>query len=137
MVDQNLLQEVPFPVAGRSGHKRSSDDYLERALDTVSLEDWSDIVSTAVAAAKEGDHASRVWLANYLIGKAETKAPSSLEVMTRRWRGESALANEIAAPYLMQLKLPFHALDEKVNQEVQRRVSTEIDKRLTQKLTME
>lgn len=56
--------------------------YLEVVLGACSLDDWREIVSTAVAEAKGGDPKSREWLAKYLIGTPEAgRAPSPTAVL--------------------------------------------------------
>jgi hypothetical protein len=47
-------------------------DYLRALADSVSLEDWQEIVAAAVEAAKRGDARSREWLARYLLGEELT-----------------------------------------------------------------
>jgi hypothetical protein len=43
-------------------------DYLAVIGNAVSLSDWREIVSRALADAKAGDPKARAWLAKYLIG---------------------------------------------------------------------
>jgi hypothetical protein len=45
-------------------------------LDAVPLEEWREVVSATVAAAKAGDATARVWLAQYLVGKPASTAPA-------------------------------------------------------------
>jgi len=42
--------------------------YLEVTLNTVTFDDWKDIVGKARDQAKRGDAVARKWLADYLIG---------------------------------------------------------------------
>ena len=47
---------------------RTQASYLRATAATVSLEDWADVVKTALSDAKEGDAKARTWLSSYLIG---------------------------------------------------------------------
>jgi hypothetical protein len=47
-----------------------SNDYLQAMSDSVSFEDWQDIVRRAVQDAKDGDVKAREWLSKYLLGKS-------------------------------------------------------------------
>lgn len=50
--------------------KRSTEnDYLAVLRDTVSLDDWRDVVARALLDAKAGDTAARTWLTKYLVGE--------------------------------------------------------------------
>ena len=50
--------------------KLSYEQQCSKSLqDVVSQEDWQAIIIRAVQDAKKGDHRSRQWLANYLLGR--------------------------------------------------------------------
>ena len=55
-------------------------DYLAKLSEAVLLSAWQEIVAKAVEDAREGDHAARVWLANYLVGKPTGDALRNLAV---------------------------------------------------------
>jgi hypothetical protein len=57
--------------AGGPGRPRRAieSEYLATLADTVSLDEWRDIVARAVADALAGDATARAWLAKYLIGE--------------------------------------------------------------------
>jgi hypothetical protein len=59
-------------IKGPFTHRRTEADYMSVVLDAVPLEDWREVVSATVAAAKGGDAAARAWLAQYLVGKPST-----------------------------------------------------------------
>jgi len=54
--------------------KRSTEDKFVAILrSTVTPEDWSRIVQTAIARASAGDHQARQWLSDWLQGKVPDK----------------------------------------------------------------
>lgn len=48
-------------IKGTAVHRRTENDYMGVLLDTVSLEDWRDVVNGALQSAKEGDTQARAW----------------------------------------------------------------------------
>src|SRR5262249_55014346 len=54
--------------AGGPGRPRRAveREFLSALSDAISLEDWQDIVKTAVAAAKQGDSRARDWVTRYV-----------------------------------------------------------------------
>jgi hypothetical protein len=72
--------------------------YMAALLDRVTLETWTEIVDAIVAAAKSGDARARVWLADYLVGKPQVEAPTSLAVIVQRISGEDELVERLARP---------------------------------------
>jgi hypothetical protein len=67
-------------IRGTGTHRRTESDYMGVLLDAVSLDDWRDVITGTLARAKEGDPTARAWLAQYLVGKPEAKAPTPLTV---------------------------------------------------------
>jgi hypothetical protein len=61
-------------------------EYLATLGDAVSLDDWRDVVARAVADAKAGDSAARLWLTKHLIGD---KPPALLDLAAGEQRGIS------------------------------------------------
>jgi hypothetical protein len=66
-------------IQGRAAHRRTEGDYMAVLLETVTLDDWRGVVSTAKARAKAGDPQARAWLA-----QAPDAAPL-LCCLLRRW----------------------------------------------------
>ena len=66
-------------IRGMGTHRRTEGDYMAALLDTVTLEDWRDVVAGALQLAKGGDAQARAWLAQYLVGKASASAGQSVE----------------------------------------------------------
>ena len=65
-------------------------------LDTVTLDDWRDVVVGALQGAKEGDAQARNWLAQYLVGRPEGKAPTPLTVVVQQLNGVDPLVDKLA-----------------------------------------
>ncbi len=61
-----LKGKIPGP--GRKPVKKE-ERYYRITCDSVSEEDWIDIVTKAVRQAKNGQWRAREWLANYIIGR--------------------------------------------------------------------
>ena len=49
-------------------------EYITSMLSVCTLSEWEDIVRTAVAAAKKGDHKAREWLTSHVIGQPGAKS---------------------------------------------------------------
>jgi hypothetical protein len=80
-------------IKGTANHRRTEGDYMSTLLETVTLEDWEDVVSSALAAAKHGDAPARAWLAQYLVGKPAGKAPTPLTVVVQQLNSDNPLIN--------------------------------------------
>jgi len=70
-------RKQPDFIKGTAAHRRTEGDYLSVLLDTVTLDDWREVVGNTLQAAKDGDAQARSWLAQYLVGKPEIKAQTS------------------------------------------------------------
>jgi len=77
-------RRTPDLIRGHATHRRTEGDYMGVLLDTVTLDDWRGVVASALQDAKGGDPQARNWLAQYLIGKPEGKAPTPLTVGANR-----------------------------------------------------
>lgn len=93
-------------VKGTAGHRRTESDYMGVLLDTVSLEDWREVVNGALQSAKDGDTQARAWLAHYLVGKPEGKAPTPLTVVVQQWSGGDPVADRLAKPIINRAQFP-------------------------------
>lgn len=117
-------------IRGTAAHRRTESDYMGALLETVTLDDWRDVVAGALQAAKGGDPAARAWLGQYLVGKPETKAPSALTVVVQQWSGGDPLAERLAKPIIHRAKYPtMHE-----NDALEDTIRTMITAELTQKL---
>ena len=100
-------------VKGAAAHHRTESDYMATLLDTVTIEDWQDVVSNALLSAKQGDAQARAWLAQYLVGKPAGKAPTPLTVVVQQLNNDSPLVNKLAKPLIDQYKYPsLHTNDD-------------------------
>jgi hypothetical protein len=103
----------PQLIQGHAAHRRTEGDYMGVLLDAVTLEDWRDVVNNAKAAAKAGDPQARAWLAQYLMGRPEGKAPTPLTVVVQQLNGADPLVDRLARPLIDRQKFPsLHADDE-------------------------
>lgn len=99
-------------IRGHAAHRRTEGDYMGALLDAVTLEDWRDVVNSAKTAAKAGDAQARTWLAQYLMGRPEGKAPTPLTVVVQQLNGADPLVDKLARPLIERQKYPtLHADD--------------------------
>jgi hypothetical protein len=81
-------------------------------LETVTLADWREVVSNAKSMAQAGDPQARSWLAQYLMGKPEGKAPTPLTVVVQQLNGVDPLVHKLAYPAIERQKYPvLHSND--------------------------
>jgi len=64
---------------------RTQASYLRATAATVSLEDWGEVVKTALEHAKEGDAKARTWLSGYLIGTPIQRIAAIVEDNTEKF----------------------------------------------------
>jgi hypothetical protein len=87
-------------LKGAGTHRRTESDYMGVMLDAVSLDDWRDVITGTLQRAKGGDPSARAWLAQYLVGKPEAKAPTPLTVVVNQWSGKDPVADRLAKPLI-------------------------------------
>jgi len=69
--DSKTGQFVKGNKAGRGRPRREiEEDYLKAISEEISKADWRAIIRKAAAQAKKGCPKARVWLSDYLVGKA-------------------------------------------------------------------
>ena len=83
-------------IKGPFTHRRTEADYMGVLLDAVPLEDWREVVTATVAAAKAGDATARAWLSQYLVGKPGVTAPAPLTVVVQQLSGRDPLVDMLA-----------------------------------------
>ncbi len=76
-------------------HRRTQSDYVATLLEAVPLDTWREVVEAAVLAAKNGDAQARAWLASYLMGKADAKAPAPVNVVVAQLTGRDVLVRTL------------------------------------------
>ena len=99
-------KRTPDLIRGHATHRRTESDYMGALLDTVTLDDWRDVVAGTLQAAKGGDAQARNWLAQYLIGRPEGKAPTPLTVVVQQLNGADPLVDRLAKPMIDRHKFP-------------------------------
>jgi hypothetical protein len=75
-------------------------------LNAVTLDDWREVVTGAVQAAKGGDPQARAWLGQYLVGKPESKAPTAVSVIVNQLQGHNEVADRLASPLIQRREFP-------------------------------
>ena len=111
-------------LKGTITHRRTEADYMAALLDAVPLEDWRAVVTATVAVAKAGDAGARAWLAQYLIGRPGTTAPTPLTVVVQQLSGRDPLVEKLAKPHINRLEFPSLYPDNK--DEVEAQVAAEL-----------
>lgn len=98
-------------LKGTAKHRRTEDDYMAVLLDVVTLNDWRDVVEGALQLAKNGDSQARAWLAQYLVGKPETKAPTPLTVVVQQLNGDDPVVERLTNKTIMGIQYPDESLE--------------------------
>ena len=117
-------------IRGMGTHRRTEGDYMAALLDTVTLEDWRDVVAGALQLAKGGDAQARAWLAQYLVGKASASAPTALTVQVNQWSGKDPLTERLARPLIHQEQFPLAARDDALAVHIQDAIAAELVRKL-------
>ena len=113
-------------IKGPFTHRRTEADYMGVLVDAVPLEDWREVVTATVAAAKAGDATARAWLAQYLVGKPGITAPAPLTVVVQQLSGRDPLVDMLANPHIERVQYPsLHAHDD-FKEAVKARVADEL-----------
>jgi hypothetical protein len=117
-------------IRGNANHRRTEGDYMGVMLDAVSLDDWRSVVNGALQAAKGGDPQARNWLAQYLMGKPEAKAPTPLMVVVNQLNGADPLVNKIASPLIHREKYPSLHIDDAYESNIRSQVAAELQQKV-------
>lgn len=116
----------PSILPGAATHRRTEGDYMAALLESVTLDDWRDVVAGALAKAKEGDPQARAWLAQYLIGKPEGKAPTPLTVVVQQLNGADPLVERLAQPIIHRTRYPSLDLLDDTADDIRARIAAEL-----------
>jgi hypothetical protein len=103
---------------------------MSTLLETVTLDDWQDVVNTALNAAKQGDPQARAWLAQYLVGKPAGKAPTPLTVVVQQLNGSNPLVDKLAKPVIDQYKYPALHEDDAWEEQIKAIIAAEIAEKI-------
>jgi len=120
-------------IRGTAAHRRTEGDYMGVLLDTVTLDDWRGVVAGALQAAKEGDSSARAWLAQYLVGKPEHKAPTPLTVVVQQLNGADPLVERLSRDVIHNTQFPGDAW----KQQIKALVAAELVQKLPHQETIE
>lgn len=130
-------RRTPELIKGNAAHRRTESDYMGALLDTVTLDDWRNVVTGALQAAKDGDPQARNWLAQYLIGRPEGKAPTPLTVVVQQLNGADPLVDRLAKPMIERHKYPALHSDDGVSDTIKALYAVELQKKIKQVETIE
>jgi hypothetical protein len=117
-------------IKGTASHRRTEGDYMSALLETVTLDDWQEVVSSALSAAKQGDAQARAWLAQYLVGKPAGKAPTPLTVVVQQLNGDNPLINRLAKSVIDQYKYPALHQDDALETQIKALVAAELAEKI-------
>lgn len=130
-------KQIAELIRGRAAHRRTEGDYMGVLLDAVTLEDWRDVVNGAKAAAKAGDSQARAWLAQYLMGRPEGKAPTPLTVVVSQLNGADPLVHRLAKPLIDRQKYPSMHADDALEAHIRALVAAELAEKVRMPETIE
>jgi hypothetical protein len=103
---------------------------MSTLLETVTLDDWEDVVSSALSAAKRGDAQARAWLAQYLVGKPAGKAPTPLTVVVQQLNGDNPLVNKLAKPVFDQYNYPDLHVNDAWEEQIKAIIAAELAEKI-------
>jgi hypothetical protein len=124
-------KRTPDLIRGTATHRRTEGDYMGVLLDAVSLDDWRGVVTGALQAAQGGDPQARNWLAQYLIGRPEGKAPTPLTVVVNQLNGADPLVNRLAKPLIEREKYPTLHVNDAQEAYIRGQVASELSKKIS------
>ncbi len=124
-------------IQGHATHRRTEADYMGVLLDAVSLDDWRGVVTGALQAAKEGDPQARNWLAQYLIGRPESKAPTPLNIVVQQLSGTDPLVERLARPVINQRTYPSLHENDGYEAHIRAQIAAELATKMQQAETIE
>jgi hypothetical protein len=119
-------KQVQSLIKGTANHRRTKGDYMSTLLETVTLEDWQEVVGSTLSAAKQGDAQARAWLAQYLVSKPVGKATTPLKVVVQQLNGENPLVNRLANRAIDQYKSPFSNEDDDFEGRIKSMIAEEL-----------
>ena len=124
-------------IQGHATHRRTEGDYMGVLLDAVTLDDWRGVVAGALRDAKSGDPQARNWLAQYLIGRPEGKAPTPLNIVVQQLNGVDPLVSRLAKPTIDREKYPSMHTNDVYEAHIRALVAAELMEKIKQVETIE
>jgi hypothetical protein len=122
-------------IKGSFTHRRTEADYMGVLLDAVPLDDWREVVSATVVAAKAGDATARAWLAQYLVGKPGATAPAPLTVVVQQLSGRDPLVDRLAKPHIDRAEYPSFGANDDLEDALREQITGELRALEAQKST--
>lgn len=122
---------APHLLPGHVNHVRTENDYMATLLDAVSLDDWREVVTGAVQLAKDGDPQARTWLAQYLVGRPDSKAPTAVNVIVNQLQGKDKVLDRLVDDNYIQAMFPDDGATYKDN--IRAQLATEIAEQVCRK----
>lgn len=123
-------KQTPELVRGHATHRRTEGDYMNALLETVTVEDWRTVINTAKTAAKAGDPQARAWLASYLMGRPDAKAPTPLTVVVQQLSGNDPVVEKLAKPLIDREKYPLLHANDGLNDHIRAAVAAELGQKV-------
>ena len=124
-------------IKGTATHRRTEGDYLGVLLDTVTLNDWRGVVNRAMQDAKAGDPQARNWLAQYLVGRPEGKAPTPMNIVVQQLSGTDPLVERLAKPAIGRVMSPSLHRDDDLKDHIRSLVAAELQRKVKPMETIE
>jgi len=126
-----MTQRKQSLIQGTGTHRRTEGDYMAVLLEAVSLDDWRDVVAATLQLAKQGDPQARAWLAQYLVGRPESKAPTPMTVVVNQWAGHDPLAERLARPLITRAQYPNMGESDDREARVREAIAAELAQKLS------
>jgi hypothetical protein len=123
-------KRTPDLIRGTATHRRTEGDYMGVLLDTVTLDDWRDVVKGALQEAKGGNAQARIWLAQYLVGKPEAKAPTALTVVVNQLNGVDPVVDKLAKRTIDSVLYPALHRDDGYTDNIKAQFKTELNEKI-------
>ena len=124
-------------IKGTAQHRRTECDYMGVLLDTVTLNDWRSVVNGALQAAKGGDPQARNWLAQYLVGRPDGKAPTPMNIVVQQLSGRDPLVERLAKPAIDRMEYPSMHRNDDLQAHIRALVAAELQGKITPMETIE
>lgn len=124
-------------IQGTAQHRRTEGDYMGVLLDTVTLNDWRSVVNGALQAAKAGDPQARNWLAQYLIGRPEGKAPTPMNIVVQQLSSADPVVEKLAKPVIDRVMNPLMHRDDDLKAHIRALVAIELQAKIKPLETIE
>ena len=113
-------------IKGTAQHRRTESDYMGVLLDTVTLNDWRSVVNGALQAAKAGDPQARNWLAQYLVGRPEGKAPTPMNIVVQQLNCVDPVVEKLAKPAISRALYPSTHRNDELEAHIRALVAVEL-----------